>query len=129
MTFLQEKILLTLLTVWLSTYTSGKFQINMTFESRSPLQYADKEELKMMEKENHELDGYINLAPYLNKRRFKRSTGFQYKRYDTVNDNFRHTGRAVLRPEYGTLFEYQGMLLQNLQTRYMFIAIDLGTGT
>ena len=33
--------------------------------------------------------------------------------------------KPVARPEYGTVYQHQGMLLQNLHHRYLYIVIQL----
>ena len=38
---------------------------------------------------------------------------------------FEFKPKHVFRPEYGTLFEHHGFLLQNLQRKYLFVAVDL----
>ena len=33
--------------------------------------------------------------------------------------------KLIARPEYGTVYQHQGMLLQNLHCRYLYIVIQL----
>ena len=63
---------------------------------------------------------------YLPSRRDKRDT----KRYRPVQDGMPDQAfhpEPVLKPEYGMLFEHQGELLQNLQRKYLFVALKLPT--
>ena len=63
-------------------------------------------------------DGAIYLS------RSKRDTGIQYRRQqkDEVKG---FIPKLVARPEYGTVYQYQGMLLQNLHRCYLYIVIRL----
>ena len=54
-------------------------------------------------------------------RRQKRDTGIQY-RHEKKED---HIPKPIARPEYGTVYQHQGMLLQNLHHRYLYIVIQL----
>ena len=57
-------------------------------------------------------------------RRDKRSSGFQYRQPQSrVDQPF--TPQPVLKAEYGTLFQHHGNILQNLQRKYLVVAIDL----
>ena len=57
-------------------------------------------------------------------RRDKRSSGFQYRQpQPKVDEPF--IPQPVLKAEYGTLFQHHGSILQNLQRKYLVVAIDL----
>ena len=56
--------------------------------------------------------------------RMKRATGIQYRHEKKENiEGF--IPKSVARPEYGTVFQQQGMILQNLHRRYLYIVIRL----
>ena len=61
-------------------------------------------------------DGEIDIM------RQKRDTGIQY-RHEKKEDVMEFIPKPIARPEYGTV--YQGMLLQNLHHRYLYIVIRL----
>ena len=61
-------------------------------------------------------DGVIDI------KRQKRDTGIQY-RYEKRGKGF--IPKPIARPEYGTVYQHQGMLLQNLHHRYLYIVIQL----
>ena len=63
-------------------------------------------------------DGVIDI------RRWKRDTGIQY-RHEKKEDITGFILKPIARPEYGTVYQHQGMLLQNLHCRYLYIAIRL----
>ena len=63
-------------------------------------------------------DGAIDI------KRWKRDTGIQYK-HEKKEDITGFILKPIARPEYGTVYQHQGMLLQNLHCRYLYIVIRL----
>ena len=61
-------------------------------------------------------DGEIDI------RRWKRDTGIQY-RHEKKEDVMGFILKPIACPEYGTVYQHQGMLLQNLHCRYLYIVI------
>ena len=61
-------------------------------------------------------DGVIDV------RRWKRDTGIQY-RHEKKEDITGFIPKLIARLEYGTVYQHQGMLLQNLHRRYLYIVI------
>ena len=57
-------------------------------------------------------DGVIDI------KRWKRDTGIQY-RHEKKEDITGFILKLIARPEYGTVYQHQGMLLQNLHHRYL----------
>ena len=56
--------------------------------------------------------------------RHKRAVGIQYK-HESKEDIAGFISKPVARPEYGTIYQHKGMLLQNLHCRYLYILIKL----
>ena len=56
--------------------------------------------------------------------RSKRALGIQYK-HESKEDITGFISKLVARPEYGTIYQHKGMLLQNLYQRYLYILIKL----
>ena len=54
----------------------------------------------------------------------KRTLGIQYK-HESKEDITGFISKPVARPEYGTIYQHKGMLLQNLHHRYLYILIKL----
>ena len=54
--------------------------------------------------------------------RHKRAVGIQYK-HESKEDITGFISKPVARPEYGTIYQHKGMLLQNLHCRYLYILI------
>ena len=63
-------------------------------------------------------DGHIDII------RQKCSLGIQYK-HESKEDITGFISKLVARPEYGTIYQHKGMLLQNLHCRYLYITIKL----
>ena len=63
-------------------------------------------------------DGHIDIT------RQKHSLSIQYK-HESKEDIAGFISKPVARPEYGTIYQHKGMLLQNLQCRYLYITIQL----
>ena len=63
-------------------------------------------------------DGHINIT------RQKCTLGIQYK-HESKEDIAGFISKPVARPEYGTIYQHKGMLLQNLHHRYLYIIIKL----
>ena len=61
-------------------------------------------------------DGEIDIM------RQKRDTGVQY-RHEKKEDVKGFIPKLIPCPEYGTVYQHQGMLLQNLHHRYLYIVI------
>ena len=57
-------------------------------------------------------------------KRQKRDTGIQY-RHEEKEDVTGFILKPIAGPEYGTVYQHQGMLLQNLHHRYLYIVIRL----
>ena len=57
-------------------------------------------------------------------KRWKRDTGIQY-RHEKKEDTAGFIPKLIARPEYETVYQHQGMLLQNLHCRYLCIFIRL----
>ena len=54
--------------------------------------------------------------------RHKGTLGIQYK-HESKEDIAGFIFKPVARPEYGTIYQHKGMLLQNLHCRYLYILI------
>ena len=56
-------------------------------------------------------------------KRWKRDTGIRY-RHEKKEDTTGFIPKPTARPENGTVYQHQGMLLQNLHCRYLYIVIQ-----
>ena len=57
-------------------------------------------------------------------KRQKRDTGIQC-RHEKKEDTAGFIPKPIARPKYGTVYQHQGMLLQNLHRRYSYLVIQL----
>ena len=62
-------------------------------------------------------DGHIDIT------RQKRSLGIQYK-HESKEDIAGFISKPVARPEYRTIYQHKGMLLQNLYCRYLYLPLS-----
>ena len=65
-----------------------------------------------------------NYDEHINITRQKCALGIQY-RHESKEDIAGFISKLVARPEYGTIYQHKGMLLQNLHRRYLYIVIKL----
>ena len=56
--------------------------------------------------------------------RHKHAVGIQYK-HESKEDITSFISKPVARPDYGTIYQHKGMLLQNFHHRYLYILIKL----
>ena len=87
-------------------------QDNDDFNTLLTCTFLDSEEYRM------DYDGQIDTT------RHKRAVGIQYK-HESKEDITGFISKPVARPEYGTIYQHKGMLLQNLHCRYLYILIKL----
>ena len=73
--------------------------------------------LRKMSKVNYRQEDEIINSPH-------RNTGIQY-RHEKKEDVTGFIPKPITHPEYGTVYQHQGMLLQNLHCRYLYIVIWL----
>ena len=66
----------------------------------------------------------MNYDRHIDITRCKRSLGIQYK-HENKEDIADFISKPVARPEYRTIYQHKGMLLQNLHGRYLYITIKL----
>ena len=87
-------------------------QDNNNFSTLSTCTFLDCEEYRT------DYDGQIDTT------RCKRAVGIQDK-HESKEDIAGFISKPVARPEYGTIYQHKGMLLQNLHSRYLYFLIKL----
>ena len=85
-------------------------QENDDFNTLSTCTFLDCNEFRM------DYDGQIDTT------RQKRTLGIQYK-HESKEDITGFISKPEARPEYRTIYQHKGMLLQNLHCRYLYILI------
>ena len=87
-------------------------QDNDDFNTLLTYTFLDRDEYRM------DYDGQIDTT------RHKHAVGIQYK-HESKEDITGLISKLVARPEYRTIYQHKGMLLQNLHHRYLYILIKL----
>ena len=83
-------------------------QDNNNFNTLSTCTFLD------CDKYRTDYDGQIDTS------RCKRAVGIQYK-HESMEDIAGFISKPVARPEYETIYQHKGMLLQNIHHRYLYI--------
>ena len=66
----------------------------------------------------------MSIEPIIDITSCKQAVGIQY-RHESKEDIAGFIPKPVVRPEYGTIYQHKGMLLQNLHRTYLYIVIRL----
>ena len=123
----QKNLIIFLALLWIMSPLIAKRSIMPKFQKMSKINY--REEVNRVDSPHSctspgctlyttSRDGVIDI------RRQKRDTGIQY-RHEKKEDIAGFILKPIARPEYGTVYQHQGMLLQNLHCRYLYIVIRL----
>ena len=123
----QKNLIIFVALLWIMPPLIAKRSIIPQFQKMNKISYREKDEIvnspqscTLSECTSYRTsrDGMINI------RRWKRDTGIQY-RHEKKADITGFIPKPIARPEYGTVYQHQGMLLQNLHCRYLYIVIQL----
>ena len=123
----QKNLIIFLVLLWIMPPSTVKRSIMPKFRKMSKINY--REEVDKIDSPHSctppgctlyatSRDGVIDM------KRWKRDTGIQYK-HKKKEDIRGFIPKPIARPEYGTVYQHQGMLLQNLHRRYLYIVIRL----
>ena len=123
----QKNLIIFLVLLWIMPPLITKRSIITTFQRTSKISY--REEVNKVDSPHSctspgctlyatSRDGVIDI------KRQKRDTGIQY-RHEKREDIAGFILKLITRPEYGTVYQHQGMLLQYLHCRYLYIVIQL----
>ena len=113
--------------LWITPQFTAKRSIIPQFRKMNKVNYRQKDEIinspqpcTSLECSTYRTprDGEIDIM------RWKRDTGIQY-RHEKKEDVMGFIPKLIARPEYGTVYQHQGMLLQKLHRRYLYIVIQL----
>ena len=121
----QKNLIIFLVLLWIMPQFIAKRSIIPQFRKTNKVNYREEDEIINSPQSCTSLecniyrtsrDGEIDIM------RLKRDTGIQYK-YEKKEDNTGFIPKPIAQPEYGTVYQHQGMLLQNLHHRYLYIVI------
>ena len=123
----QKVLHIVLVLLWTMPLSMAKHSMKTKYITKQQVNYREEDEIINKPLSCTELicneyqinkDGVIDLS------RSKRDTSIQYRRQqkDEVKG---FIPKLVAQPEYGTVYQHQGMLLQNLHRHYLHIVIRL----
>ena len=123
----QRDLIIFLILLWITLQFTAKRRIIPKFRKMNKVNYRQEDEIINSPHSCTSLecsmyrtsrDGEIDIM------RQKRDTGIQFK-HEKKEDFTGFIPKLIARPEYGTVYQHQGMLLQNLHCRYFYIVIQL----
>ena len=123
----QKNLIIFLVLLWIMPQFMAKRSVMPKFGKTNKVNYKQEDEIVHSPHSCTSLkcgsyrtpkDGEIDIM------RQKRETGIQY-RHEKKEDIKGFIPKPIAHPEYGTVYQYQGMLLQNLHHRYLYIVIQL----
>ena len=123
----QKNLIIFLALLWITPPLIAKRSIMPKFQKMSKISYRE-EVNRVNNPHSCALPGCTLYATsrddVIDIKRQKRDTGIQY-RHEKKEDIAGFIPKPIARPEYGTVYQHQGMLLQNLHRRYLYIVIRL----
>ena len=114
-----------LVLLWITPQSMPKRRVMLRFRKMNKVNYRQEDEkvnslhsCTSLECSTYRTprDGEIDII------RQKRDTGLQYT-HEKKEDVMGFIQKPIAWPEYGTVYQHQGMLLQNLHHRYLYIVI------
>ena len=118
----QKNLIIFLALLWIMPPLIAKRSVIPQFRKTNKVNYREEDEIVnspqscTFECSSYRMsrDGEIDIT------RWKRDAGIQY-RHEKNEDVTGFIPKLIARPEYGTVYQHQGMLLQNLHRRYLYI--------
>ena len=123
----QKNLIIFLALLWITPSLTARRSVMPKFQKTNKISYREEDEIVYSPQSctssrctsyNTSRDGVTDI------KRWKRDTGIQY-RHEKKEDITGFIPKPIARPEYGTVYQHQGMLLQNLHHRYLCIVIRL----
>ena len=121
-----QKVLLILVLLWTTPLFMAKHHMKAKYITKQKVNYKEDEIINkplsctelICNEYQTDKDGTIDLS------RSKQDTGLQY-RWQQKDEVKGFIPKLVAQPEYGTVYQHQGMLLQNLHRCYLYFVIRL----
>ena len=123
----QKNLIIFLVLLWTTPQFRAKRSITPKFRKLNKVNYRQEDEIVNRQHSCTSLecstygtprDGEIDIM------RQKRDMGIQY-RHEKKEDIMEFIPKLIAHPEYETVYQHQGMLLQNLHCRYLYMVIQL----
>ena len=121
----QKNLIIFLVLLWITPQFTAKRSIIPKFRKTSKVNYRQEDEIVNSPQSCTSLECSMYRTPRegeINIMRQKRDTGIQY-RHEKKEDVTGFILKPIAHPEYGTVYQHQGMLLQNLHRRYLYLVI------
>ena len=121
----QKNLIIFLALLWITPQFTAKRSIIPQFRKMNKVNYRQEDEIINSPQSCTSLECSMYRTPRdgeIDVMRWKRDTGIQY-RHEKKEDVVEFIPKLIAQPEYGTVYQHQGMLLQNLHHRYLYIVI------
>ena len=123
----QKNIIIFLVLLWIMPPLIARKSIIPKFQKTIKFSYREEDEI-VNSLQSCTSSGYTSYSTsrdgVIDIKRQKRDAGIQY-RHEKKEDITSFLPKLIARPEYGTVYQHQGMLLQNLHCRYLYIVTGL----
>ena len=123
----QMNLIIFLVLLWITPQFMAKRSVIPKFRKMDKVNYRQEDEIVNSPKSCTSLECSTYRTPgdgEIDSMRQKRDTSIQY-RHEKKEDIKEFIPKPIAHPEYGTVYQHQGMLLQNLHHRYLNIVIQL----
>ena len=121
----QKNLIIFLVLLWITPQFTAKRSVIPQFRKANKVNYQQEDEITNSPQSCTSLECSMYRTPRdgeIDIMRWKRDTGIQY-RHEKKEDVTGFIPKLIAWPEYGTVCQHQGMLLQNLHCRYLYIVI------
>ena len=122
----QMNLIIFLELLWITPQFMAKRSVMPKFRKTNKVNYRQEDEIVNSPQSCTSLECSMYRTPRdgeIDIMRQKRVTGIQY-RHEKKEDIKGFIPKLIAHPEYRTVYQHQGMLLQNLHRRYLFIVIQ-----
>ena len=123
----QKNLIIFLALLWITPQFTAKRSIIAQFRKMNKVNYSEEDEIINSPQSCTSLECSMYRTPRdgeIDIMRWKRHTGIQCI-HEKKEDVMGFIPKLTAQPENGTVYQHQGMLLQNLHCRYLYIVIQL----
>ena len=124
----QKNLIIFLVLLWIVPPLMAKRSIIPQFQKTNKISYRGKDEIGNSPQSctSSEYISYrTSREGVLDIKRWKEIQVYGIYRHEKKKDITGFIPKPIAKPEYGTVYQHQGMLLQNLHHRYLYIVIRL----
>ena len=124
---IEKNLIIFLVLLWIMPQFITRRSVKLKLRKTNKVNYRQEDEIFNSPHSCTSLEYSMYRTPNNGKidlTRQKRDTGLQY-RHEKKEDVKGFIPKPIAHTEYGTVYQHQGMLLQNLHRRYLYIVIQL----